>query len=183
MSTSINNRAKKILPIILSNTTRVQSINIFAHTAYRRPKPNLPTLLPRASKSSLWWGCAETLGGPYLRQVPLPRIPNNHESRLGTEPLPQITNYCEPSTAWPQPRLSIHPHGKSILSSPTKQKFLLPQWTIDTTRAQLNNYIAKGARLSATYIVCHTLVTASLEFSSRTTPFGTERSWRFQHLS
>ena len=36
-----------------------------------------PTLLPREMMPSARRGCAEILGDTYLRQVPLPRIPNN----------------------------------------------------------------------------------------------------------
>jgi hypothetical protein len=36
---------------------------------------NSPRILPRALKPSSRRGCAETLGDPYHRQVPLPRIP------------------------------------------------------------------------------------------------------------
>ena len=36
-----------------------------------------PTLLPREMMPSDWRGCAEILGDPYRRQVPLPRITNN----------------------------------------------------------------------------------------------------------
>ena len=40
-----------------------------------------PRLLPRAMKPSSRRGCAETLGDPYLRQVPLPRIPKNRDQQ------------------------------------------------------------------------------------------------------
>ena len=38
--------------------------------------PNSPTHLPRALKPSSRRGCAEILGDPYHKMVPLPRIPN-----------------------------------------------------------------------------------------------------------
>ena len=37
--------------------------------------PNSPTTLLRATKPSEQRGCAETLGYPYHKQVPLPSIP------------------------------------------------------------------------------------------------------------
>ena len=47
---------------------------------------NFPRLLPRALKPSLWQGCAESLGDPYLRQVPLPRIPDSRDLRSRRNP-------------------------------------------------------------------------------------------------
>ena len=40
-------------------------------------KSTSPTPLPRAMMPSARRGCAEILGNPYRRQVPLPRIPDN----------------------------------------------------------------------------------------------------------
>ena len=36
-----------------------------------------PNVLPRAMNPSIRQGCAETLGDPYHKMVPLPRISNN----------------------------------------------------------------------------------------------------------
>ena len=36
---------------------------------------NSPKELPRAAKPSSRRGCVETLGGPYYKRVPLPRVP------------------------------------------------------------------------------------------------------------
>ena len=47
---------------------------------------DLPGLLPHAMKSSPWKGCAETLGDPYLRQVPLPRIHNYCDQQARNKP-------------------------------------------------------------------------------------------------
>ena len=38
---------------------------------------NSPKVLPRAMKPSARQGCVKTLGDPYRKMVPLPRIPNN----------------------------------------------------------------------------------------------------------
>ena len=49
-------------------------------------KSTSPILLPRAMMPSAWRGCAEILGDPYRRQVPIPRIPNN-QSQYSTQDL------------------------------------------------------------------------------------------------
>ena len=41
--------------------------------------PNSPLVLPRAPSPSSRRGCAETLGDPYKRGLPLPRIPRDRE--------------------------------------------------------------------------------------------------------
>ena len=51
---------------------------------YIQTHNSLPELL-RASKLSLRQGCVGILGDPYLRQVPLPRIPNHRKPNLGSE--------------------------------------------------------------------------------------------------
>ena len=43
---------------------------------YYLHQQNSPMVLPLAMRPSSWQGCAETLGDPYLRQDPLPKIPN-----------------------------------------------------------------------------------------------------------
>ena len=48
--------------------------------------PNSPTHLHRAGMPSSRRGCAEILGDPYVKMVPLPRIPNYRE--LGQRPNP-----------------------------------------------------------------------------------------------
>jgi len=48
--------------------------------------PNSPTHLPRAGMPSSRRGCAEILGDPYVKMVPLPRIPNYRD--LGRRPNP-----------------------------------------------------------------------------------------------
>ena len=40
----------------------------------------------------------EILADPYLRHIPLPRIPNYYELSLGAKPLPWTPNYYEPIT-------------------------------------------------------------------------------------
>ena len=57
---------------------------------YYLQMPNSPTELLRASKPSLRGGCVGILGDPYIRQVPLPRIPNYRKPSLGSEQLPRI---------------------------------------------------------------------------------------------
>ena len=49
--------------------------------------PNLPTFLPRAAKPSSERGCAEILGDPYHKMVPLPRIPNYRDLGRRQNPL------------------------------------------------------------------------------------------------
>jgi hypothetical protein len=44
-----------------------------------------PVILPRALKPSIWQGCAETLGDPYTKKAPLPRI-GDPTSRLPVAP-------------------------------------------------------------------------------------------------
>ena len=78
--------------------------------------PNSPTELLRASKPSLRRGCVGILRDPYLRQVPLPRIPDYQRSSLGSELLTQTPDYCVANTAWSKPSLSVQPLGKSILT-------------------------------------------------------------------
>ena len=51
---------------------------IHAHVRpYYLHETSSPTQLIRAAKPSSRRGCAETLGDPYVRQVPLPRLPGN----------------------------------------------------------------------------------------------------------
>ena len=57
--------------------------------------PNSPTHLPRAVKPSSRRGCAEILGDPYHKMVPLPRIPNYRD--LGRRPNPLSVH--KPSSA------------------------------------------------------------------------------------
>ena len=61
--------------------------------------PNSPTTGLRASKPSLRRGCVGILGDPYLRQVPLPRIPNYQKPSLGSVQLPRTPDYCVANTA------------------------------------------------------------------------------------
>ena len=49
--------------------------------------PNSPTFLPRAAKPSSRRGCAEILGDPYHKMVPLPRIPNYRDLGRRQNPL------------------------------------------------------------------------------------------------
>ena len=65
--------------------------------------PNSPTEHLRVDKLSLRRGCVGILGDPYLRQVPLPRIPNYRKPNLGSEQLPRTPNYCVANTAMPKP--------------------------------------------------------------------------------
>ena len=56
------------------------------------------------------------LGDPYLRQVPLPRIPDYQKPSLGSEPLTRTPDYCVANTSWSYRSLYVQPLGKSILS-------------------------------------------------------------------
>ena len=51
-----------------------------------------PHELPRASKPSARQGCAEILGDPYDKKVPLPRIPNSRP--LGSRHNTHVGQYC-----------------------------------------------------------------------------------------
>ena len=49
--------------------------------------PKSPTHLPRAGMPSSRLGCAEILGDPYVKMVPLPRIPNYRDPGRRPNPL------------------------------------------------------------------------------------------------
>ena len=55
---------------------------------YYLQEKNSPATLPRAAKPSSRRGCAETLGDPYLKGVPLPRIPTYREPVSRRDPAP-----------------------------------------------------------------------------------------------
>ena len=57
-------------------------------------KSTSPTLLTRAMMPSAWRGCAEIIGDPYHRQVPLPRIPDNRAQGSTRDPAhPSVQNF------------------------------------------------------------------------------------------
>ena len=59
---------------------------------------NLPLVLPRAPSPSSRQGCAETLGDPYIRGLPIPRIPLSRELQpdagqtVSARPSESVTN-------------------------------------------------------------------------------------------
>lgn len=59
---------------------------------YYLHQDNSPRELPRASKPSARRGCAEILGDPYDKKVPLPRIPNSRP--LGSRHNTHMGQYC-----------------------------------------------------------------------------------------
>ena len=59
---------------------------------YYLHQDNSPRELPRASKPSVRRGCAEILGDPYDKKVPLPRIPNSRP--LGSRHNTHMGQYC-----------------------------------------------------------------------------------------
>ena len=69
---------------------------------------NSPEELPRAAKPSLRRGCVETLGDPYYKRVPLPRVPEyrnlSQDSQL-MKPSVKTTTAVEPNT------ISDYPNG------------------------------------------------------------------------
>ena len=75
-----------------------------------------PLELLRASKPNLGRGCTEILWEPYLQQVPLTQIPDYQKPSLGSKPLTRTPNYCVANTPRSNPRLSVQPHGKTIIS-------------------------------------------------------------------
>ena len=79
--------------------------------------PNLPTELLRASKPSLRRGCVGILGDPYLRQIPLPRIPNYRKPNLGSKQLLPTPNYCVANTAMSKPSQPAFLNGATHFST------------------------------------------------------------------
>ena len=59
---------------------------------YYLHQDNSPRELPRASKPSARQGCAEILGNPHDKKVPLPRIPNS--CPLGSRHNTHAGQYC-----------------------------------------------------------------------------------------
>ena len=84
--------------------------------------PNSPTELLRVSKPSLRRGCVGILGDPYLRQIPLPRIPNYRKPSLGSEQLPWTPNYCVANTAMSKPSQPAFLNGVTPLSTERHQR-------------------------------------------------------------
>ena len=78
------------------------------------------------SQGQYAWGLGgehdvEILGDPYLRHVPLPRIPNCREPSLGTEPLPWTPNYCVANTAMSKPSQPDFLNGATLFSTAQHQ--------------------------------------------------------------
>ena len=84
--------------------------------------PNSLTELLRASKPSLRRGCVGILGDPYLRQVPLPRIPNYRKPNLGSEQLPQTPDFCVANTAMSKPSQPTFLNGATPFSTARHQR-------------------------------------------------------------
>ena len=84
--------------------------------------PNSQTEILRASKPSLWRGCVGILEDPYLRQVPLPRIPNYQKPNLGFEQLPRTPDYCVANTALSKPTQPVLLNGMTPFSMVRHQR-------------------------------------------------------------
>ena len=62
------------------------------------------------------------LGDPYLRQVPLPRIPNYRKPHLGSDQLPRTPNYYVAKTAMSEPSQPAFLNGETPFSTARHQQ-------------------------------------------------------------
>ena len=62
------------------------------------------------------------LGDSYLRQVPLPRIPNHRKPNLGAEQLPLTPDYCVANTAMSEPSQPAFLNGATPFSTERHQQ-------------------------------------------------------------
>ena len=67
-------------------------------------------------------GVVGILGDPYLRQVPLPRIPNYRKPNLGSEQLPRTPDYCVANTAMSKPSQPAFLNGATPFSTARHQR-------------------------------------------------------------
>ena len=79
--------------------------------------PNSPTELLRSSKPSLRRGYVGILGGPYVRQVPLPHILNYRKPSLASEQLPRTPEHCVVNTAMSKPSQPAFLNGATPFST------------------------------------------------------------------
>ena len=62
------------------------------------------------------------LGDPYLRQIPLPRIPKYRKPNLGSEHLPRTPDYCVANTAMSKPSQPAFLNGATPFSTARNQR-------------------------------------------------------------